>query len=188
MSHHLDPMKDLFEWTSVRWEKCLALYALATAALGPIVELGAYDGNGTIALALGAKAGNNVPVYGVDQWLRFTGLYQQQFYPEDKLTLIKNAAAAGVTVIPVQGDIVQVGIDWQHGPVSMVVWDVSLPRLLKDFSVWQHHIMPGGLFVAKDTSVFDFGWQDVIQAAPGWPVFLEKPEACLWAIQKPYSG
>ena len=180
----LDPMKNLFEWTSVRWEKCLTLYELARQATGPIVELGAFDGNGTIALALGSKAGNRVPVYGVDQWERFTGLYQQQFYPEDRDRLIDNIIKTQVLGIveTIKSDAVGLSNRWEHGPVSLLVWDISLPRLFEDWQAWHRHIAPGGLFVGKDTTIWDFGWQEVQQDAleKGWTVELAKLEACLW--------
>jgi hypothetical protein len=185
----LEEMKDLFEWTSVRWEKCLTLYELAKQATGPIVELGAYDGNGTIALALGSKAGNGYSVYAIDQWQRFTGLYQQQFYPEDRGRLIENASKAGVVDIikTVQEDAARPIHIWTIGPAALVIWDISLPRLFEDWQAWHPHIAPGGLFVGKDTTVWDFGWQQVQQDAieRGWIVELAKMEACLWGVRKP---
>lgn len=185
-AHPLDPMRHLFEWTSVRWNKCLELYELGKAATGPIVELGAYDGNGTIALALGAQDGHGAHVYGVDQWQRFTGLYQQQFYPEDRDKLLENAAAAGVRIALVQDDVERAAGMWDDEAVSLVVWDVSLPRIPRDFMAWRNKIMPGGLFVAKDTTTFDFGWPEVRRAAADWDLVLDKVEACLWGIRKPY--
>lgn len=185
---NIDVIRPLFDWTSVRWNKCLALYDLAKQATGPIVELGAFDGNGTIALALGAKAGNGMPVYGVDQWRTFTGLYRQRFAPTDKDNLIKNARAAGVTISLVHADSETAAAEWKHGPIALLVWDISLPRMIDDFLAWQDHIAPGGLFVGKDTRAFDFGWPEVWRTATDWELIMENPEACLWAIQKPYSG
>lgn len=188
----LDPMKDLFDWPSVRWNKCLTLYELARDATGPIVELGAFDGNGTIALALGSKAGNRQPVYAVDQWVRFTGLYQQQFYPDDMDKLVLNAVKADVIdyIWPIQADVGKLAERWDIGPIALLVWDISLPRLFEDWQAWYGHIVSGGLFVGKDTTVWDFGWREVQEDAlrQGWQVILEKTEACLWAVQKPFSG
>jgi hypothetical protein len=182
----IDVMHPLFEWTSVRWNKCEVLYRLAKEATGPIVELGAYTGNGTIALGLGSRDGHNVPVYGIDQWQQFTGLYRQQFYPEDKLQFIKNCRTVGVAVHPIQGDVEEEGKHWPYGPVALVIWDVSLPRLYSDWIAWHNNVVPGGLFVAKDTTIWDFGWRKVLKSAldMGWTGALDEPDACLWGVRK----
>lgn len=183
----IDPMKHLFDWTSVRWNKCLKLYELARVATGPIVELGAYTGNGTIALGLGSRDGNKVPVYGIDKWERFTGLYQQQFYPEDYDEFVKNVKTMNLEdiVIPFKGDTRQVASVWGD-TVNLLVWDVSLPTLFSDFLAWRYTIEPDGLFVAKDTTVFDFGWLKVAETAQmeGWTVAFENMDACLFGIRK----
>jgi predicted O-methyltransferase YrrM len=184
----LEIMKPLFDWPSVRWNKCLALYDMARKQTRPIVELGAYTGNGTIALGLGSRDGNNVPVYGIDQWLRFTGLYQQQFYPQDKQECERNIKTVGLDNITlVQGDLREVAANWQYGPISMLVWDVSLPTLKDDFVAWKYLVEPGGLFVAKDTTVWDFGWRGVVDVGynEGWNVVFESYESCLFGIRKP---
>lgn len=184
----LEIIKPLFDWTSVRWNKCLVLYDLAKQATGPIVELGAYDGNGTLALALGSQAGNRVPVYAVDKWERFTGLYRQEFYSEDYTRFMTNVETIGVqdVVVPMKGDSEFIGLDWINGKIDLLVWDISLPRLVRDWTIWHRRV--SGLFVAKDTLAFDFGWQLVKMLAleSGWQPYLDWPEACLWSVK--YGG
>jgi len=181
---NLEQIKPLFEWTSVRWNKCQVLYDLAKQATGPIVELGAYDGNGTLALGLGSKAGNKVPVYGIDQWQRFTGLYAQQFYPEDYDRFVQNIIKADLSQIiqPIKGESGKVAQVWEK-EIALLVWDISLPRLRQDWVWWHKHIK--GMFVAKDTTTFDFGWLDVKGYAlkEGWQAGPEWPEACLWSVR-----
>lgn len=190
MTTPIDEMKDLFEWTSVRWNKCLTLYQLAQEATGPIAELGTYNGNGTIALGLGSRDGNNVQIYGVDQWQRFTGLYAQQFYASDYDDCKANIAKVGLKNIElVKGNSKFIGQTWlnRYPKLSAVVWDISLPQLYSDWQAWRINIKPGGLFVAKDTTIYDFGWLDVKREALelGWQPVFEDKEACLYAVRKP---
>ena len=182
----LQQIKPLFEnWPSVRWNKCLYLFQFAKQATGPIVELGCYDGNGTLALALGSQAGNNVPVYAIDKFERFTGLYQQQFYPEDEQRLNDNLRIMrledNVTII--KGDSETVAEIWPGDSINLLMWDISLPRLYEDWLCWYKYV--NGLFLAKDTTTYDFGWQKVYKDAieRGWRGGPMLPEACLWGVR-----
>lgn len=185
MTTSIDIIKPLYEWTSVRWNKCLALYEFAKQATGPIVELGCYDGNGTLALAIGSRDGNGVPVYGIDQFKRFTGLYQQQFYPEDEARLKEYLSVVGVAdiVTVIKATSEEASTAWDKGDINLLVWDISLPRLYQDWLLWEPYIK--GLFLAKDTSVFDFGWREVYghAMANGWQKGPILPDACLYGVR-----
>lgn len=184
----LEIMRPLYKWKSVRWQKCLTLYDLAYQATSAIVELGSYDGNGTIALALGAQAGNNAPVYGVDQYVRSTGIYHQEFYASDEGKLHRNASLCGVGIETIKADTRDAARWWDRGLISLVVWDLSLPdRMPDDFTAWMNLIEPGGLYVMKDNPKWDFSFnlaRDVALEA-GWSVDFIKLEACLWGLKKP---
>lgn len=184
----LQVMRPLYQWKAVRWQKCLALYELARLVELPIVELGSYDGNGTIALALGAKAGNNAPVYGVDQYKRSSGIYHQEFYASDEQDLHRNAENCGVEIVTIKADARQAALDWNNGPVSLVIWDISLPdRMPGDWEAWRDLIDPGGLFVMKDNHSWDLGFGSLLNLAKkkGWGVGIWNGKACLWGLQKP---
>ncbi len=61
------------------------LYQLATLVRGGcIVEVGAFRGRATAALAMGSLAGFNVPVYAIDPHEEFAGVYGGTFGPEDR--------------------------------------------------------------------------------------------------------
>lgn len=184
MTTPIDIMKPLYKWKPVRWEKCLALYELASYCNNAIVELGSYNGNGTIALALGAK--RPYQVYGIDQYKRSSGIYHQEFYASDEQDLHSNAAKCNVQINTVKADAVQAAKNWDNGPVSLVVWDISLPnRMPDDFLAWTEHIEPGGLYLMKDNHKWELGWRDLVNALPNnWKIDYMKYEACLWGVRK----
>ena len=63
------------------WERCLfvdgwlsrdeaaTLHRLASKSLGPIVEIGSWQGRSTAALALGSMAGTQQPVFAIDSFV-----------------------------------------------------------------------------------------------------------------------
>lgn len=184
MATPIDIMKSLYKWKSVRWQKCLALYELARHCDNAIVELGSYDGNGTIALALGAK--RPYQVYGVDQYKRSTGIYHQEFYASDEQDLHRNAAKCGVKIRTIKADAVEAAKGFGDGPISLVVWDISLPnRMPDDFLAWSDLIEPGGMYLMKDNHKWELGWRDLVDNLPdNWAIDYMKYEACLWGVKR----
>lgn len=189
MTTPIDIMRPLYKWKPVRWEKCLALYELASQCDNAIVELGSYDGNGTIALALGAK--RDYQVYGIDQYKRSTGIYHQEFYASDEQDLHSNANKCGVKLTTIRMDAIEAASHWvtMYGdkkPISLVIWDISLPnRMPQDFLAWSELIEPGGMYLMKDNHKWELGWRDLVNALPNnWKIDYMKYEACLWGVRR----
>lgn len=79
-------------------DEAALLYDRAQAATVGIVEIGAFRGRSTIALALGSKAGNRVPVWSIDPHEpESTDGYP--YSAEDGAAFLRNIVTAGVESI-----------------------------------------------------------------------------------------
>jgi len=77
--------------------ECLLLFNLASGTKsGCIVEIGSYRGKSTIALALGSKCNNKVPIYAIDPHLPFSGVLGGTFDQQDRSEFFKNILFADV--------------------------------------------------------------------------------------------
>lgn len=144
--------------------KARELYKLAKATdVGDIVEIGSHHGFGTISLALGAAAGQKMPVYAVDYnrptiaWTQET-LYSQQ----DRFVFISNLMDVGLSV---DVNVVNLPMDravraWDDGSVGLLFWDpgVTVEGLVIDtLNAWTAKIAPEGIMAINDTDGGDLG-------------------------------
>jgi len=137
-------------------EELIALYDLARAASGrgSIVEIGAFRGSSTVALALGARAGNRPRVYSIDPYEEFTGEFGRTFGPQDRAQLLRNLLAAGVAE-----DVWQIHLPsrtaaraWS-GPISLL-WidgDHSYNGVRGDLDAWAGFVPADGVIVFDDS-------------------------------------
>lgn len=165
-----DPIKN------PRMAKCQSLYYLAITADRPIVELGTYHGCGAIALGFGAKDGNKVPIYTVDDYQLRTGWAGESYEPEDERAFWTNMVdvAADFLVKPnlIAKTTQQAAQDWQ-GLISLIFWDTGSEDLEEDFLAWAPHLKPGGIFAVHDTQDRQFGSDEVF--GEGWLILPELP-------------
>jgi predicted O-methyltransferase YrrM len=127
-------------------EEAEALYDAARACTGrgAIVEIGSFKGKSTICLAVGSKAGKNVPVYAIDtHW----GPRFEEFEA--------NVARAGVddVVRPIAGRSQDVGRDFDE-PVELLFIDGAheYELVLEDFDLWVPKVVDGGIVAMHDTT------------------------------------
>jgi len=131
------------------------LYTLAAAAHGGvIVEVGTFHGKSTVALALGAQAGEGAPVYGVDPFVTFTGEYGRTFTPAEKIPLLENLLLAGVAehVWLLQTTSARAARGWTQ-PIALL-WidgDHTYEAARADLAAWAPHVVPGGIIAFHDS-------------------------------------
>lgn len=148
-------------------EECAFLYELAkTAGDGCLVEIGTYHGKGTVALALGSRAGRRAPVYTMDPFVPYSGpLQRRRFGPRDKTTLLRNLLLAGVTeevwLIHTRADQAVAG--WNR-PIALlfVDGDHSYEGVRSDFTLWSPFVVPGGVIAFDDSFDPRFGVRQLI--------------------------
>lgn len=157
---------------SNRLDKCEALYRLGMEAQHPAIELGAWQGCGSTTLAFGARDGNGVPVFGVDDYQYRVGAFNDPYVPADEIEFWKNVNHCRVTVGLIRKSSLDAARDW-HGPLGLVYWDLSHGTCLPDFEAWKDKISPGGRFALGDTidhifagdrmaeRAVELGWKDL---------------------------
>ena len=146
-------------------EEGLQLYhwALETAALGPLLEIGSYCGRSTIWLGQAAKEKQGL-VFAVDHHRgseehqpgeshHDTALVNQRGEVDTLSVFRRNIEAAGLedTVIAVVTRSTQFARSWS-GQLSMVFIDGghSLSAALSDFRAWAPRVIPGGILAIHD--------------------------------------
>jgi predicted O-methyltransferase YrrM len=142
--------------------ECALLHDLARAARGGcIVEIGTYHGKGTIALALGARAGARVPVYSIDPFRPYSGpLGRHRFGPADKTELLRNLLRADVAeqVWLIHTPAEQAAAGWREAVALLVVdGDHAYEGVRTDFARWAPFVVPGGVIAFDDSLDACFG-------------------------------
>jgi predicted O-methyltransferase YrrM len=119
-------------------EDVFKLYDLASAAAGPILEIGTYHGRSTIVMALALKdAGNPVPLVSLDvdpEALHAAGENARRKGVAGRITLVRGTAAAFFRATT--------------GFVPAVVFvdgDHSAAGAARDLRVLEPHVADGGL-------------------------------------------
>ena len=136
-----------------------------------IVELGTYHGKGTIALAKGASKG--VEVITVDDYKEKKGWIGEPYGPSDALVFFENIFKEGIHVTLKRMSIEDAVKLWTR-PIGLLYWDIGVSGSFDtDFSDWSPFIIPGGVFIAKDTPSNHLGTFPVIDQAisEGWERF-----------------
>lgn len=131
-------------------EEAALLFNRARHASLGIVEIGSYRGRSTVALALGSKAGNSVPVVAIDP--HETTNDGLTIGPADRAALLSNLVRAGV------GDLVRVvGLRssqawacWQDGEIDLLWIDGDHDAVESDFGMWMRHVAKGGFVLLHD--------------------------------------
>jgi hypothetical protein len=154
------------------WPKAQILYGLALKATGPIVEVGAAQGRGTVALAFGSRDGPGVPVYAIEPFVPFHGWVGEYYGPEMKDIWAASVAAAGVDdlVTLVQKPIGEALAGWDI-EAGLTFWDIGR-RLVGEQDDWllswcQDCVMEGGIVALDETGNHDLGVDEWLERHPG---------------------
>ena len=138
-------------------------WALETAIMGPILEIGSYCGRSTIWLAQAAKEKQSL-VFAVDHHRGSEEHQPGESHHDtelvdakggvDTLTMFRrNIRLAGLEneVIPVVTDSTRFARSWS-GQLGMVFIDGghSLSAALADFRAWAPRVLPGGVLAIHD--------------------------------------
>jgi predicted O-methyltransferase YrrM len=126
------------------------LFRLASEATGPIVEIGSYRGRSTVALALGSRAGANVPVYAIDPHEDFTEPDGFVFGRADAVAftqaLIEAAVVDIVRVVELPASAVTL-----NRPISLLWIDGNHDQALDDARRFIWNISGGGRIAFHDS-------------------------------------
>jgi hypothetical protein len=111
-----------------------------------LVEVGNYRGRSTVALALGSRAGQSVPLYSVDPHLEFVGPRGGRFGPVDMAALYGNLTRTGVgeAVHVVCLRSTAVALAWD-GPLVgglFIDGDHRYGAVRADFEAWRPQLAP----------------------------------------------
>jgi cephalosporin hydroxylase len=144
----------------MRRSEVYCLYALAKEASGDgvIVEIGAYRGLSTIALAKGTSQGNRVPVYSIDPHEQIDPNGREPgglcFTSRDSVAFFKNILFAGVAEIvrPIHLMSWETAEGWNK-PISLLWIDGNhgYEAVRRDFRKWEPFILRGGYLVLHDS-------------------------------------
>lgn len=128
-----------------------------------IVELGTYHGKGTIALAQGAPEG--IEVITVDDYIEKRGWIGEIYVPEDAQVFYENVRQAGVHITHSRMNFDDAVSFWNKS-IGLLYWDPGcVDRFENDFWKWSPFVIPGGVFIAKDTPQGHLGTFPVIEQA-----------------------
>lgn len=162
------------------------LYEMARDAEGGvIVELGSFKGTGTIVLCRGAKDGNGVDVFSVDDFEFRTG-WIGEMYGSANEELWHNALKdAGFKAFQVKAAFHMAAKMWKL-PIALLYWDPGVPdRFWNDWIDWHQFIIVGGAMLIKDTphnNMGTFKFIDEIKTYWNWD--LEFQESGISVIRK----
>ncbi len=137
-----------------------------------IVELGTYHGKGTVALAQGVVlSGADVEVITVDDYKEKKGWIGEIYVPEDALIFYENAKDVGIDIIHSRNSFDDAFSFWTRD-IGLLYWDPGVPdHFENDWLKWSSFVIPGGVFVAKDTAQGHLGTFPVIEQLEGWERF-----------------
>jgi hypothetical protein len=148
-------------------EEAELLYQLAKSInAGCIVEVGSYRGRSTVALAFGAIAGGEAPVFAIDPHEKFIGLHGGEFGPIDRgyfmqkmleLRLYHRVRLINASVESLAGLWpIPIGLLWIDG-------DHRYEAVARDFGHWRHSLAPNALVVFDDARLPSSGPGRVIK-------------------------
>lgn len=122
-----------------------------------VVEIGAYRGRSTIALAFGSSLGNATRVYAVDPHVAFQGVLGGRFGPEDQEVLYQNLAKSGVGKIVAVVSLASKAVArcWSESNIGLL-WidgDHTYEAVCEDYNSWEPFIAADGIVAFHDTAV-----------------------------------
>lgn len=144
---------------------CLRLRQLAAAvpADQEIVELGAYQGQSTGWLLLGAQDGHGAHVTTVDPWERRTDRWlgwSSLFATAGRAfqAHMRDVGASDATLAARQGFAAQVAAEW-YGPVGLLFHDAGhgADEVEADLRAWLPHLAEGAVVALHDAGDFRYG-------------------------------
>ena len=127
---------------------CLILEASLAERI--IVEIGAYRGKSTVALAAGAYFGEGAVVYSIDphepykEGMAIFGYKDQKHFLKN---LVKSGFAENVRIINLKSEIV--ASMWERGTVDLL-WidgDHEYREVQKDFDLWSCYVENGKILI-----------------------------------------
>ncbi len=144
--------------------EALHQHALATAALGPVLEIGSYCGKSTVYLGLACQRQGNI-LYAVDHHRGSEEHQRGEEYHDPELydagaglmdtfrefRRVMRAAALEDTVVPVVAPSAVAARRWAT-PLGMVFIDGghSMQAALTDYRCWSGHVATGGILAIHD--------------------------------------
>lgn len=160
---------------SHRQAKNEQLFRLASEVTsGVIVELGAYQGEGTVALCKGAT----VQVYAVDTYNDIIGWAGERYIFRDKKKFTENVNANNVAPILIVQSVSVLSCAWDKGDIGLLIWDLGMKnRLSCDFDDWQDKVT--GKFAIHDTDGQRLGSKELNPI--GW---RKQKDGVFWILQK----
>lgn len=122
-----------------------------------IVEIGAYRGRSTIALAFGSSLGEVNRVYAVDPHVPFQGVLGGRFGPEDQEALYQNLVKSGMgkIVAVVSLSSKAVASCWSERNIGLLWIDGNhtYEAVCEDYESWEPLIAEDGIVAFHDTTV-----------------------------------
>lgn len=147
-----DMLGEMFDMNPFRYQKTWSFYKLAMEAeKGVIVELGAYQGCGAIALCKGVeKANRATPVFTVDSYQNVTGWAGEPYSHENYDIFKTNVNKAKVRPNLLHMSFLEASKGWVY-PVSLLIWDGGVTNVSDDIKPWIKHVIVRGKIVLRDT-------------------------------------
>jgi MMP 1-O-methyltransferase len=178
-------------------EEGMALYRLASEAVGPVVEIGSYCGKSTVYLAAGA-AENGTLVVAVDH---HRGNPEMRFGSDcHDPDVIDPFLDAHDTLLHLRRTIRQAGLEehvmivaapsevaagyWSN-PIGMLFidGDHSYDGCHRDYAAWAPNIAGGGMLVFHDATIPDIGRVTTEAAADGF--VMVDDVGCMRIMRRP---
>jgi len=128
--------------------------AAAVSAEHAIVDLGAWRGHGTEALANGSEEGESATVFAIDIWgLEPTGQGELYDDPENQdrfLARLERHVASGL-VVPARLHTTEAAKLWSR-PIGLLVIDADhrYAGCRADYEGWSPWVVPGGMLAVHD--------------------------------------
>lgn len=174
--------------------KCDALYEMAKVADGGrVLELGAYHGCGTIALAFGVRAGpmslGLARIYTIDDHSNRRGWAGENYYTQDAARFHDCVRVAGVNVTLFSMNVDEAFTKWDQ-PIALLFWDLGMKnRLRDDFLKWGRHVISGGVFAIREGDKKgkpQLGSEHVMRQATrqGWALGEQYPAGHVYTLVK----
>jgi len=140
-------------------DDAIFLYEEAIRARGPIIEIGAFRGRSTIALALGGRKSGSL-VYSIDPHTDFEGIFGGHFGPMDREAYYRNILNAGVAenAALVNLPSTQVANSWRIEIALLFIdGDHRYEAVRQDMLSWSIFLRRGGLIVFDDANQIGSG-------------------------------
>ncbi len=142
--------RDIPGWFSEDEVAYLANLARIVPSDRAIVEIGAYCGRSTVALAFGSSRGHRAVIQSIDPHNGLTAIHPSSTYGELIKNLIERDLLNYVAVHKTFSR--EAAINWNGGNIGLLFIDAEhdYDAVKSDFESWQRFIVPGTLVVFHD--------------------------------------